>query len=64
MKIKTVCPFCKKPHYIELDPDEEKAYERYTTEHGLIQNYFPTWPAEKRELLMTGICSDCWDDIF
>lgn len=57
------CPFCGKSHCITVNVD---AYTRgfKAREKGvLIQNAFPTFNADEREFLLTGICKKCWDEM-
>lgn len=69
------CMYCQKSATIELTPDEQMRYElshseleRYGAlqrgEFRLIQDAFPEWSADKRELLITGTHPECWDAIF
>ena len=58
--VPTVCPRCsdRKEFVLELESFEQwKAGE-------LIQRAFPNLSPEDRERLKTGICPDCWDNIF
>ena len=56
--IKTTCPLCEKT--TEIIVDKEK-YERYQNGE-LIQNCFPEMKPEIREMLITGICPNCWNN--
>lgn len=40
--------------------------EQYARFRGgaLIQTAMPDVPAEQRELLLSGICGDCWKEVF
>lgn len=38
--------------------------DRYNTEGLLAQDAFPYLAPEKREILISGVCPDCWDDMF
>jgi hypothetical protein len=29
-----------------------------------VQRIFPTWPPEDREMLISGTCPDCWDEMW
>lgn len=59
--IKTNCPFCKKEQTIEVN---ENDYNRWRDGGVLLQDAFPHLDADEREALKTGICSDCWDEMF
>lgn len=39
-------------------------YRQYESTWDDIQDIFPDWPAEDRELLISGICSECWEKMF
>ena len=59
-----VCPNCGK----EYNPcpkcvGSTSGYEAYKND-ALIQNAFPELPPEERELLISGICNDCWNEMF
>lgn len=57
--------YCQKSATIELTPAEERQYERLVSgEVTHIQDAFPEWSADKRELLITGTHPECWDAIF
>ena len=61
-KIKTFCPFCETTHIVELN---EKQYEQYIKwKSNLIHLQQIDAPADIREMLLTGICPDCWNNIF
>lgn len=61
-KIKTFCPFYETTHIVELN---EKQYEQYIKwKSNLIRLQQIDAPADIREMLLTGICPDCWDNIF
>lgn len=55
------CPFCKKTSKVEVTALQYSMLQHPT---ALIQNILPDWPAEERELLITGTHSECWDAIF
>lgn len=55
------CPFCGALNTVEVD---EAAYRSYINEGKLIQDAFPDMSADDREIIKTGICPKCWDDMF
>ena len=59
--IKGICPSCTKEWAVEV---EERDYVDYTENGKHAQYAFPYLSAEKRELLISGICNDCWNTIF
>ena len=56
MTANTRCPFCLTISYVTVPVDGYEAWVAGT----LIQNALPTLSADNRELLMTGICGDCF----
>lgn len=58
--ITTKCPVCGNEKSFDLDADKWNRY--LSTEH--IQDLFPELNEEDRERLITGICPNCWNDIF
>lgn len=59
--VSTVCPFCGKEHEVEIN---EIDYYAYINGEALIQDAFPYLSADEREMLKTGICGTCWDEMF
>lgn len=58
--VPTTCPFCGHTTYIQCDKD---AYDRW--QNGMsIQDAMPDMTPEDREMLISGICPSCWDDMF
>jgi len=53
------CSECGKTSQVEVTYPQSI---RLRTEH--VQEVFPEWPPEKRELLITGIHPECWKKIF
>ena len=64
MKIKTVCPMCGDITYIEMDDEEYARYQEWRNGKMLIQEALPNRSHNEREMLKTGICSFCWEEIF
>lgn len=56
----TRCPFCGKAHEIEVNEIDYLDWE----DGMLAQNAFPYLDANKREMLISGICPDCWNGMF
>jgi hypothetical protein len=54
------CPRCKKPQNLRLPIDGLRAYNN----GALIQVAFPNLSVAFREMLLTGWCDDCWNEIF
>lgn len=62
------CPFCKN---VVRTPVSEEVYDRYAdwssrirSEREPVQKVFPELSAEIREMLISGICPKCWDEMF
>lgn len=55
------CRSCKKQVDIEMSLEQLKELT-----HGVknIQEIFPTHTPEQREILISGICGDCFDQLF
>ena len=59
-KISKVCPFCG--HVSEIWVDDE-VLNRMESEEP-IQSILPEVPASEREVLISGICIDCQEEVF
>lgn len=60
ISIDTECPMCGSAKVITVPFDH---YNRWT--HGtLIQDAFPYLDDADRERIKTGICNDCWNNMF
>lgn len=60
------CPWCGKTSTIKLNVENTKAFDEGVKAYqngALIQNAFPFLTAGERELLMTGICTKCWESM-
>lgn len=57
---KYTCRFCNKE--ITVQADKEKFNRLDTGEH--VQNIFPELNPNYRELMISGICGECFDEIF
>lgn len=60
MKIQKQCMVCKENHIIEMT---DKAYGLWRQgEH--IQDIAPDLTIDERELLISGVCGKCFDEMF
>ena len=62
----TVCPFCGKEQRLILNGDRAIAYKqgKVAYAHGkMMQDAFPSFTPDERELIMTGICPECWNEV-
>lgn len=58
--VATYCPFCGKAHEVEVNEMDYLDWQ-----DGMhAQDAFPYLSAEDREMLISGICPDCWDGMF
>jgi len=55
------CKKCNKRIVIEL-PDQE--YANFIRGNMLIQQALPSVSSDKREMLISGICGECYDAIY
>jgi len=55
------CPFCGKYHEVEVS---EADYWSWLIHEKSVQTAFPYLNANDREILVSGICSECWDNMF
>lgn len=56
--IETQCPVCQTKNNVVVPLAD---YLSWHTGRKLVQAAFPYLNADERELLMTGICKQCWD---
>ncbi len=64
--LKTICPFCGKHQQLVLTGDKAQAYQKgkvaYMSGYA-IQAAFPSFNADEREFLLTGICAESWENL-
>lgn len=61
--VTATCPFCKKQSSFKVKSGILESAS-YAIEHGAhIQDALPQLTPSQRELLMTGICDECWDSM-
>jgi hypothetical protein len=56
----TACPFCGHAHEVEVNEMDYWDWQ----DGELAQNAFPYLSADEREMLISGICPTCWDEMF
>lgn len=61
ISVKVKCPLCKKEYVIKNVP--RIRYFAWKDGKGLIQDLLPELSADDREALITGVCSDCWNNM-
>ena len=60
LTLEVVCVSCGEPKQFEVDA---YGYSR-RLEGELIHKCFPTMDPATRELMISGICGECWDEMF
>lgn len=60
MELKTVCPCCMRMHIVKVAFDDFVAWKN----GKLIQKAMPYLEDYEREMLISGVCRRCWDDMF
>lgn len=59
--MKVRCKRCNRE--VEV-PITEKQLESWIKSGDYIQTYFPHLSAAEREMFVSGICNDCWNELF
>jgi hypothetical protein len=54
------CIVCQKRSTLEIDRER---YERWAGGE-LVQNVWPEWTPDEREMLITGTHGECWEAMF
>lgn len=62
IKVYTTCRFCDKEFELEITQKQLDEFQSPNRRH--IQDIFPELSPGMRELLISGMCPDCWDDMF
>lgn len=61
IKVVVQCSMCGSQATIEMTEDQ---YKKWKNQEDLIQNIFPNMSSTVRELLISGICGNCFDKLF
>jgi hypothetical protein len=56
-----VCPVCRKEIVVNITPEE---YYAYFVREEHVQTAMKDQSAEIRELCVSGICGECWNEMF
>lgn len=56
----TRCPICGRTYEVEVLLQDYFAWEA----GALVQDAFPYLSDDEREMLISGICPTCWDEMF
>lgn len=63
LDIQIRCVNCGKTHTVFVNNEDWEEY--YNSEHRrYIQDIFPYLTPAERELLLSNVCPECWEDIF
>ena len=60
LRLMVDCPFCGKTSYVEVKQADFDAWEA----GALAQDVFEYLTATEREILISGLCEDCQNNIF
>lgn len=61
IQIETTCPYCLKKHTVIV---EEQDYRDFIYKKKLCQEAFPYLGRVEREMLISGICGECWEKMW
>jgi len=60
--LQVVCVVCEKPKQVTVTTEQLR--ELASPDRRKIQFVLPDVPRAQRELLITGTCGDCWNELF
>lgn len=58
------CPFCGISYRIDMTREMYGRLDRYMGGEGHAGDMLPDLPAEIREMFISGMCPDCWNETF
>lgn len=58
------CRRCNEPTYLTASPEQFAEYALPRGERRLVQEIFPDLSIGDRELLISGTCNTCWQELF
>ncbi len=61
MTLEVDCRICGKTVNLVI---EQEDFKKFKNREGAVQNIFPYLSADEREMLISGICPDCWEELF
>lgn len=59
--ISVQCPMCGRENNVKMTLDQ---FNRWRNNDEYVQDIFPEKSSSEREVLVSGICSNCWDKMF
>lgn len=60
IEVVTVCPICGCANFVFVNEMDYLDWQ----DGELVQDAFPYLSADEREMLISGICPDCWENMF
>lgn len=64
MVITKQCIVCNKIVHIEITEEQYKELKKPRSKRKLIQNILPNHTPGEREMLISGICNECFENTF
>lgn len=62
VSIRCTCPICGEYNYVTVN---KKDYDKHLENpRAFVNDLYPYLSVDDRELLISGTCSKCWDEIF
>lgn len=61
MKVKIGCQYCNNEYILNISEDQ---YNKLQEGKELIQNIIPEVNPGIREILISGLCPECWNKVF
>ena len=61
MTLEVDCRMCGKTVNLVI---EQEDFKKFKNREGAVQDIFPYLNADEREMLISGICSNCWEKLF
>lgn len=60
------CKSCGNKVVLHATEEQEKFWQTVKNDRDRphVQHIFPQMPPEEREMLISGICPDCWNKLF
>ena len=62
--VKRECTCCGQIQTVDIPPKWVNGFEKWVNNEELIQNALSEMDAGDREVLVSGVCRNCWGDLF
>jgi hypothetical protein len=59
-----VCVLCKQPNHVPVTREQVRELSLPRSERRLMQDIFPDLSIGDRELLISGTCDTCWQNLY